>query len=104
MSQQIQAVGMVWFKRENFERLMSMFEDRHKLHRTFDEWLRDSEIGRKVQEAKGVRVVCVDIDPDAFGAWCVGRGLRVNAQSRMDYANLIAYKVLTGAEPPDGVQ
>jgi len=104
MSQQVQAIGMVWYKRENFDRLMAMFEDRHKLHRTFDEWLRDAEIGRKAQEAKGVRVVCVDIDPATFPAWCAGRGLRVDAKARTEYANLIAYKVLTGVEPPKGVQ
>lgn len=104
MSLQIQAVGMAWYKRENFERLMAMFEDRYKLHRTFDEWLRDAENGRKAQEAKGVRVVCVDIDPDHFPAWCKARGLHIDAKARMDYASLIAYKTLTGVEPPDSVQ
>lgn len=104
MTQQIQAVGMAWYKRENFARLMAVFEDRHKLHRTFDEWLRDAEIGRKAQEAKGVRVVCVDIDPDHFPRWCAAKGLGINAQARMNYASLIAYKVLTGAQPPDAVQ
>lgn len=104
MNQQIQAVGMAWYKRENFERLRAMFEDRHKLHRTFDEWLRDAEIGRKGLEAKGVRVICVDIDPDQFRAWCDASGKRVNAEGRIDYANLIAYKVLTGAQSPDAVQ
>jgi len=104
MSQQIQAVGMSWYKRENFERLRRVLEDGHVLHRTFDEWLRDAEIGRKRQEAKGVRVVCVDIDPDTFPGWCAANGKRVNAQGRMDYANLIAYQVLTGVQPPDAVQ
>lgn len=104
MSQQIQAVGMAWYKREHFERLRSVFEDGHVLHRSFDEWLRDAEKGRKAQEAKGVRVVCVDIDPDTFPVWCAANGKRVNAQGRMEYANLIAYKVLTGAQPPDAVQ
>lgn len=104
MAQQVQAVGMAWFKRENFTRLLAVFEDSHKLHRTFDEWLRDAEIGRKGLEAKGVRVVCVDIDPDHFIAWCKSRGLGINAQSRISYANLIAYKVLTGVEPPELLQ
>lgn len=104
MTQQIQAVGMAWYKREHFERLRAVFEDGHVLHRSFDEWLRDAEKGRKGLEAKGVRVVCVDIDPDAFPAWCAANGQRVNAEGRTKYANLITYKVLTGVEPPDAVQ
>lgn len=104
MAAQIQAVGMAWYKRENFGRLMAAFEDRDKLHRSFDEWLRDAEAGRKAQEAKGIRVVCVDIDPDTFPAWCAASGLGINAEARMKYASLIAYKVLTGVQPPDAVQ
>jgi len=104
MATHIQAVGMAWYKRANFDRLMAVFDDRDKLHRSFDEWLRDAEVGRQAQEAKGFRVVCADIDPDHFPAWCAASGLGVNAQARMHYASLIAHKVLTGAQPPDAVQ
>lgn len=98
------SVAMAWYKRENFERLRRVFEDAHVLHRSFDEWLRDAEKGSKGLEAKGVGVICVDIDPDAFPVWCAANDLRVNAQGRTNCANLIAYKVLTGAQPPDAVQ
>lgn len=101
---QVQAVGMAWFKPENFLRLRAMFEDGHKLHRTYDEWFRAAEAGRKAQEVKGIRVVCVDIDPDEFPKWCVAQGMKVDADARMRFASLIAYKVLTGAEPPAALQ
>jgi hypothetical protein len=95
---------MAWFKRENYARLLATFEDSHKLHRTFDEWLRNAEVGRKTLEAKGFRVICVDIDPDHFPAWCVRQHLRVDSQSRTKYASLIAHKMITGIEPPDLLQ
>ncbi len=104
MAQTIQATGMVWFKRENFDRLRAMFEDGHKLHRTYDEWLAAAEAGRKAFEAKGGRVVCVDIDPHDFPVWCKAKGKNLDANGRNAYAAWIAYKVLTGVEPPGGVQ
>ena len=98
MNQQVQVVSMAWYKRENFDKLMALFEDRHILHRSFDEWLVDAEIVRKSKEANGLRVVCVDIDPDHFFEWCLAGGLNFNAQARIDYASMVADKVVTGIE------
>jgi hypothetical protein len=54
MNQPISATGMAWFRdAASFDRLRAMFEDGHKLHRTYDEWLRAAETGRKTFEAKG---------------------------------------------------
>jgi hypothetical protein len=96
---QVQAVGMPWFRRETFDVLRAMFEDGHKLHRTYDEWLRAAETGRKSMEVKGVRVVCADLDPHEFPEWCKAKGLKLNAHARMEYANSVAYQVLTGQRP-----
>lgn len=101
MNQSVSATGMVWFKRENFARLRVMFEDGHKLHRTYDQWLAAAELGRKGLEAKGMRVVCVDIDPHDFPVWCKAKGKNLDANGRNAYAAWVAYKVITGVEPPD---
>lgn len=100
MGTQVHVVGMAWFKPENFARLRAMFKDGHKLHRTYDEWLRAAETGRKAQEVKGLRVVCVDIDPDDFPQWCKAQGMDLDANARMQYASLIAYKTLISAQAP----
>ena len=42
---QIQAAGMAWYKRENYTRLLQIFEDSDKLHDTYDEWLVAAEQG-----------------------------------------------------------
>ena len=100
MAAQVQIVGMAWFKPENFVRLRAMFEDGDKLHRTYDEWLRAAETGRKAQEVKGLRVVCVDIDPNDFPKWCKAKGMNLNANARMQYASLIAHKTLLSVQGP----
>ena len=93
----VHAVGMAWYKPEHFLRLKAMFEDGHKLHSTYDEWRVAAEQGRKTLEAKGVRVICVDIDPDQFPEWCQSQGMKINADARTKFANVYAARMLRGA-------
>jgi hypothetical protein len=91
---QIQAVGMVWYKRENYERIRTICEDGNNLHDTYDEWFKAAEIGRKGLESQGARVICVDIDPVEFPVWCRNNDMKLNAAARNRYANLAAYKAI----------
>jgi hypothetical protein len=100
---QVSAVGMAWYKAENFVRLVAMFEDGDKLHRTYAEWLKAAEANYKRLCSQGVRVVKVDIDPDQFPKWCKTEGLKLNADARNKFASLMAYKVLTGVQDGGGV-
>lgn len=94
---QVQAVGMAWYKPENFIRLRAMFEDGHKLHPTYGEWFAAAEFGKKRLEADGARVFCVDIDPDNFPEWCASKGLKLDAHARNTYASSIAYQMIAGS-------
>lgn len=100
---QIQIVGMAWYRPETFAQLRRMFEDGHKLHRTYEEWFAAAETGRKSFESKGVRVFCVDIDPNEFPSWCKAQGLKLNAEARNRYASTVAVNLATiadeGSEP-----
>jgi hypothetical protein len=94
--QQIQVLGMVWYKRENYEQLKNYFEDGNKLHNTYDEWFNAAEIGRKRNESNGVKVVCVDIDPVEFPKWCKENNMKPNENARTQYVNLEVYKAVVG--------
>ncbi len=89
-------VGMCWYKPEHFLLMRAMFEDGDGLHKTYEEWLSAAELGRKHLESGGVKVVCVDLDPDAFPKWCRDKGMKLNAQARTAYANWMAYQAATG--------
>ena len=91
----IQAVGMVWYKRENYDRLKTIFEDGSNLHDTYDGWLKAAEAGRLSMESKGARVICVDIDPVDFPEWCKNNDMKLNAAARNRYANLAVYNAIT---------
>lgn len=92
----VSIVGMVWYKPENFDRLMALFEDGQKLHRTYEHWLRDAERGRDHFQNLGMRVICVDIDPDEFPKWCSANGMKLNAAARNRFANEVAARLATG--------
>ena len=95
---QVQIIGMAWYRPETFDRLRAMFEDGHKLHRTYDEWFAAAETGRKSLEVKGHRVVRVDIDPDEFPKWCNAKGMKINSAAREAFCNLIAYQIFTSGQ------
>tara|TARA_R110001606_G_scaffold399306_1_gene584294 strand:- start:23790 stop:24272 length:483 start_codon:yes stop_codon:yes gene_type:complete len=83
---QLHTAGMAWFKRENYLRLLEIFEDSENLHDTYDEWLESAEQVRRTLKGKGVRVTCVDIDPDEFPKWCAENGFKLNGKARSEYA------------------
>jgi hypothetical protein len=93
---QSKIVGIAWYRPETYARLITMFEDGEKLHRTYEDWLVDAERARKSYEVAGIKVVCVDIDPDKFPKWCIENGHRLNAKARSDYANIVACYAETG--------
>ena len=101
---QIETIGIAWYRAENFDRLRVMFEDGHKLHGTYKEWLLAAEKNRKLLERQGIRVVCVDIDPDQFTEWCKTNGKNLNAAARTEFSALMAHKVATGGQDGNSVQ
>jgi hypothetical protein len=99
-----QATGIVWFQPENYARLAAMFEDHLGFNSTYEEWLYAAESRRQSLERAGIKVLCVDIDPDEFPAWCKAMGMRLNAESRKAYTTYIACKLLNSVEPSFMIQ
>jgi hypothetical protein len=87
----IRAVGIAWYRREDYARLRKLFKDGHKLPRTFDQWLKAANKAQKLYESQGQTVIKAYIDPETFPAWCESRGLDIDAQARIQFANRVAY-------------
>ena len=83
-------MGIAWYKEEDYERLLEIFEDSHKLPPTFDKWLQSAEKGFSNFRARGYRVIKVYIDPDTFPVWCRSTGHKIDAKARIDFANMTA--------------
>ncbi len=83
----VSVVGIAWYKREDYEKLLGIFVDNEKLASTYDEWLKDAE--RVVDQLRrdGHAFQKVYIDPDTFPAWCAARGMNIDAEARTLFAS-----------------
>lgn len=89
-SNHISIIGMVWYQAEDYDAIRNVMADGDKLPATFHEWRMAAETGEKKLRRDGHTVVRALVQPEAFADWCRSRGLNVDAQARMDFANLIA--------------
>lgn len=87
----VQALGMVWYERDDYAEVLRVMEDRHLLPPTFVQWRMSAEAGEKRYRREGLLVVRAPLDPKTFPEWCKGRGLNVDAQARTRFASEFAY-------------
>jgi hypothetical protein len=91
----LQYVGIAWYRKENWEKLLEIFEDAHVLPSTYNQWLKQAEDILRREESLGRIVEKAYIDPETFPAWCRERGLNVDAKARMEFGNdFVARKYL----------
>jgi len=88
---QVQAMGFVWYRKEDFQRCKAMFVDGSKIADTYDEWLAAAQSGYDKLARQGVRLVKAYIDPDTFPEWCRAHNETLDAKGRTAYANECAY-------------
>jgi len=78
----IEHIGMVWYRFEDYDAIRRIMADRHKLPATFSEWRMKAEQKEKLERRNGKFVLRVFIDPETFPDWCRARGLDIDAQAR----------------------
>jgi hypothetical protein len=83
----VSVVGIAWYKKEDYETLLSQFTDSDKLGSTYEEWLQDAERLLDQLRRNGHAFQKVYIDPKTFPAWCAARGLDIDSKARMEFAS-----------------
>lgn len=78
--------AMVWYKEEDYQTLLTIFDDRDQLPPTYEKWLSKAEKMKEEGEAAGDQVIKVYIDPETFPEWCRIKNLPLNAESRSQLA------------------
>src|ERR1700681_1160727 len=79
------AVGAYWIKEEDYPALLDIFDDRHKLPPTWNEWLKRAEEMEHGLKAYGPVVLRVPIDPKTFQDWCAANGTRPGSEGRKKF-------------------
>lgn len=86
----VDAIGIAWYRLEDYDAIRRIMADRNQLPDTFSIWRMKAEAHEKMERRNGKVVVRVFIDPETFPDWCLSRSLDVDAKARMLYASLIA--------------
>ena len=97
MTQTVKAVGIPWYYRQEYRRILDIMEDADKLPATYDRWIKSAETVERDLKSKGHIVVRAIINPDEFAAWCRSRGLNINANARMQWGNEAAMRHVKGS-------
>jgi hypothetical protein len=101
---QVSAIGLPWYKPENFAILRTMFVDGKIFEDSYTDWLSAAQKQRARLIAQGKQVVVADIDPIAFPMWCRSQGLRLDSTARRRYAEMVAQQALGGDRGSDLLQ
>ena len=83
----VSTVGVAWYTRESYEKLLPLWADRERFDPSFDKWLDAAERFLDKLRQSGQAFQKVYIDPDTFPEWCARRSLDLNAQARIDFAS-----------------
>lgn len=82
--------AMVWYKEEDYDNLLNIFDDAELLPKTFEQWQQRAEEKKAEVEAAGDQVIKVFIDPETFPEWCNKKNMPMDANSRSQLAIEVA--------------
>jgi hypothetical protein len=84
------AVGVAWYKSEEWETLRNASTDKDKLEETYAEWLKEAERVVRELRQQGLQIIKVDVEIADLLLWCEGQDIPLNAEARAKYT---AFKV-----------
>ena len=82
MSQQSSSLGIGWYSRKDYPRILEIMEDAHVLPPTYELWSKKAEGLERGAAALGAIVVRASIEPEEFVAWCASHGMKPDAKGR----------------------
>ncbi|MEJ8573270.1 hypothetical protein [Microbaculum marinum] len=85
MSAVVEAVGIPWYRKRDYERILSIMIDRAQLPRSYDSWRFRAETLEQRLTASGRHSVRTVIEPKNFARWCTANRLKANAHARLLY-------------------
>jgi hypothetical protein len=75
-------LGVYWIDEEDYESLLTIFEDGKTLPHTWREWLKMAEEMERGLKAYGHPVMRVRIDPRIFPIWCAAHDTSTGREGR----------------------
>jgi len=78
-------IGVAWYRREQWDRLLEISSDRDELEDTYDEWqaMAEENLRKLVQHGYALRKV--DIDVEELLSWCNSQNRSVDGDARSEF-------------------
>lgn len=89
-NQHVSVIGLAWYELDDFTEIKAVMVDGNKLPKTYSEWRLAAEQTERKLRREGRMVVRAHVRPAEFVAWCSTRGLNIDANARMAFANEVA--------------
>lgn len=83
---EVDAVAVIWWKRDEYPRMLQTMADAHKLPLSFDEWEKRAHEAISMITGQGGKPVKVETSLDKFIAYCALWGLKFDARGRSQFA------------------
>jgi len=80
-----EAVGIPWYRRRDYDRILAIMTDRAQLPRSYESWRSRAEVLEQRLKQKGRSSVRAVIEPKDFARWCSTNRLKANAHARLLY-------------------
>jgi len=78
------------FAADQYDALLRIVDDSALLPPTWDAWRRGFDDRLTSLHQRGTEVVVVPVDLESFVRWCAAKGLRCDAEARLEYAETAA--------------
>ena len=80
------AVGMAWYRPDQWDALRVVSSDSEELEATFREWEEYASVQYEDLRKAGINIQKVDVNVPELVAWCKARGVPVDSDSRSEFA------------------
>jgi hypothetical protein len=81
------SVGVPWYSRVDYPRILAIMEDAATLAPSYDGWLVAAQNNEAEARRAGIEVVRVPLDPETFTRWCADRGSARTRAARVAFVN-----------------
>lgn len=80
------AAGMMWYRRDQWDRWRDATPDWDEMSPTYEAWLREAKKGVRLYQDQGITVQRVDADLEEFLDWCRYKGVQPDGAARSQFA------------------
>ncbi len=83
-------VGIGIYRKEDYQEILKLSEDRHNMDLTWKEWNENKKKGAKNFLKLGVKTIDILVTPKELVEYCRKNGLPINGETRAEF---VSYKV-----------